>query len=197
MQNPKQHIIRIAENLFFKKGFHLTTIRDISRKANVNVSMISYYFNSKEQLYLNIFDELEEAMIKIRNAKFPIPNKSDAIKKFIQMTLKKMTAAHKTIFLLIAEQSHPSTSKVKVKIDQIKSLHLEYFLSIIDEGLTNSKTKTKEHLVLYHSIFGVSKELFMLYKSSKNFMADSNNKVTSDIYDQILKLFDPIILSLK
>ena len=194
MKDPKEHIIRIAENLFFKKGFHLTTIRDISRKAKVNSSMISYYFNSKEELYLTIFDQLENAMISIRNAEFLIPNKPDTIKQLIRITLKEMTAAYKTIFLLIAEQSHPSTLKVKAKIDQIKNLHLEYFLSIIDEGLINSRTK--EDMVLYHSIFGVSKELFMFYKFSENFKACSDNEVISYIYDQILKLFNPIILSL-
>ncbi|WP_231424707.1 TetR/AcrR family transcriptional regulator [Pedobacter sp. Leaf250] len=195
MKDPKEHIIRIAENLFFKKGFHLTTIRDISRKAKINSSMISYYFNSKEELYLTIFDQLENAMISISNAEFLIQNKPDTIKQLIRITLKEMTAAYKTIFLLIAEQSHPSTLKVKAKIDQIKNLHLEYFLSIIDEGLINSGRK--ERLVLYHSIFGVSKELFMFYKFNENFKAYSDNEVISDIYDQILKLFNPIILSLK
>jgi len=194
MKDPKEHITRIAENLFFKKGFHLTTIRDISRKAKVNSSMISYYFNSKEELYLTIFDQLENAMISIRNAEFLMANKPDTIKQLIRITLKEMTAAYKTIFLLIAEQSHPSTLKVKAKIDQIKNLHLEYFLSIIDEGLINSRTK--EDMVLYHSIFGVSKELFMFYKFSENFKACSDNEVISYIYDQILKLFNPIILSL-
>lgn len=195
MKDPKEHIIRIAENLFFKKGFHLTTIRDISRKAKINSSMISYYFNSKEELYLTIFDQLENAMISISNAEFLIQNKPDTIKQLIRITLKEMTAAYKTIFLLIAEQSHPSTLKVKAKIDQIKNLHLEYFLSIIDEGLINSGRK--ERLVLYHSIFGVSKELFMFYKFNENFKAYSDDEVISDIYDQILKLFNPIILSLK
>lgn len=50
-KNPtKQKVIDAASSLFFQKGFHGTSVRDIADKASVNVSLISYYFKSKQGL---------------------------------------------------------------------------------------------------------------------------------------------------
>lgn len=49
--NKKQiHILNIAEKLFAENGFDGTSVRTIAKEANVNVTMISYYFGSKEKL---------------------------------------------------------------------------------------------------------------------------------------------------
>src|SRR5690625_3955870 len=49
--NPtKQKVVDAATLLFFQKGFHGTSVRDIAERAMVNVSLISYYFKSKQGL---------------------------------------------------------------------------------------------------------------------------------------------------
>ncbi len=54
--NPKQlQIIEVAERLFAQKGFAGTSVRDIAQEADINVSMISYYFGSKEKLIEALF----------------------------------------------------------------------------------------------------------------------------------------------
>ncbi|MCE7062060.1 TetR/AcrR family transcriptional regulator [Dyadobacter sp. CY343] len=54
--NSKQiQIIEVAERLFAQKGFAGTSVRDIAQEADVNVSMISYYFGSKEKLIEALF----------------------------------------------------------------------------------------------------------------------------------------------
>ena len=40
----------VAEKLFAANGYNGTSVRDIASKAKVNVSMISYYFGSKEKM---------------------------------------------------------------------------------------------------------------------------------------------------
>jgi len=47
----KERILRAAFEVFAKRGFHNTTVRDICQKADVNVAAINYYFNTKEKLY--------------------------------------------------------------------------------------------------------------------------------------------------
>lgn len=55
--NAKQlQIIEVAERLFAGKGFSGTSIRDIAHEADINVSMISYYFGSKEKLIEALFE---------------------------------------------------------------------------------------------------------------------------------------------
>jgi len=54
--NAKQmQIIEVAERLFAMKGFAGTSVRDIAHEADINISMISYYFGSKEKLIETLF----------------------------------------------------------------------------------------------------------------------------------------------
>src|SRR2546423_9255156 len=53
----RYHILNIAEKLFASKGFNGTSVRDIAEAAHVNISMISYYFGSKEGLMQALFEE--------------------------------------------------------------------------------------------------------------------------------------------
>lgn len=70
INHSKQKVIDAASLLFFQKGFHGTSVRDIAEEASVNVSLISYYFKSKQGLleyaitqYYEIYlQELEEVI---------------------------------------------------------------------------------------------------------------------------------------
>lgn len=70
-KNPsKQKVIDAASSLFFQKGFHGTSVRDIAEKATVNVSSISYYFKGKQGLlehavagyYEEYLEHIEQAL---------------------------------------------------------------------------------------------------------------------------------------
>lgn len=56
-KEKQQQIINAAEKLFAGKGYEGTSIRDIAAAAGVNISMISYYFGSKEKLIEALFEE--------------------------------------------------------------------------------------------------------------------------------------------
>lgn len=69
--NPtKENVMKSATSLFYQKGFAGTSVRDIADKADVNVSLISYYFKSKQglleyavtQFYENYLKNLEEVI---------------------------------------------------------------------------------------------------------------------------------------
>ncbi|GGB27302.1 forespore capture DNA-binding protein RefZ [Virgibacillus dakarensis] len=63
--NPsKQKVIDAASSLFFQKGFHGTSVRDIADKACVNVSLISYYFKSKQGLLEHGVTQYYETYLK-------------------------------------------------------------------------------------------------------------------------------------
>ncbi|SFB25182.1 transcriptional regulator, TetR family [Lentibacillus halodurans] len=64
-KNPtKQKVINAASSLFFQNGFHGTSVRDIADKAAVNVSLISYYFKSKQGLLEYAVTQYYEAYIE-------------------------------------------------------------------------------------------------------------------------------------
>lgn len=56
----KDQILRAAKELFAERGFRDTTVREIAKRAGVNGAAINYYFDSKEALYVAIFEEAFE-----------------------------------------------------------------------------------------------------------------------------------------
>ncbi|WP_085991678.1 forespore capture DNA-binding protein RefZ [Oceanobacillus senegalensis] len=90
--NPsKQKVIKAASTLFFQKGFHGTSVRDIAARASVNVSSISYYFNSKQGLLeyavTNYYEEYLkdiEDMLKQSDLLTPIEKLKSLISTIIQ-----------------------------------------------------------------------------------------------------------------
>ncbi|NCD70201.1 TetR/AcrR family transcriptional regulator [Mucilaginibacter agri] len=46
-----------AKAVFTRKGFAATTVRDISAEADINLSLVNYYFRSKEKLFELIMTE--------------------------------------------------------------------------------------------------------------------------------------------
>ncbi|HEV7382051.1 MAG TPA: TetR family transcriptional regulator [Dyadobacter sp.] len=61
-------ILGVAEKLFSTKGFQGTSVRDIAEMAEVNVSMISYYFGSKDKLIEVLFElRITESRLRIEN----------------------------------------------------------------------------------------------------------------------------------
>ncbi|MFB3894803.1 MAG: TetR/AcrR family transcriptional regulator [bacterium] len=61
--DTKQHIINVASKLFAQYGYDAVSVRDIIRKANVNLGAITYHFGGKEELYRELILDIA---IKLR-----------------------------------------------------------------------------------------------------------------------------------
>ena len=59
----KERILNAAVKLFSEKGYNATSVRDIVSEANINVSMVSYYFRGKrgilEEILKDFFNKLK------------------------------------------------------------------------------------------------------------------------------------------
>ncbi|PKM81207.1 MAG: hypothetical protein CVU89_10515 [Firmicutes bacterium HGW-Firmicutes-14] len=54
----KDNIKREALSLFVKKGYEGTSVSDIAKKANIRASSIYFHYESKEQLFLSLFQDI-------------------------------------------------------------------------------------------------------------------------------------------
>jgi len=54
--DSKSKILKAAKKLFSKNSFDGTSTREIVKNAGVNISLISYYFKSKENVLFALFD---------------------------------------------------------------------------------------------------------------------------------------------
>lgn len=87
-ENSKSKILEVATKLFAENGFDGVSTRTICKQANINISMISYYFGGKQELYQAIIDNLTK-------------NLTEYVKTFVDfdMDLKKLSKKEKLDFL--------------------------------------------------------------------------------------------------
>ena len=69
--NPTQiKLIEAAEMEFAERGFHGTSVRDITARAGVNVAAVNYHFESKEGLFVAMIRHRTEPIDTLRMKMF-------------------------------------------------------------------------------------------------------------------------------
>jgi AcrR family transcriptional regulator len=72
LRDTRSRILDVAEELFGEQGFDRVSIRDITKKAQVNLAAINYHFGSKEDLIAAVFERrvvpVNEARLAALNA---------------------------------------------------------------------------------------------------------------------------------
>ncbi|WP_162127705.1 TetR/AcrR family transcriptional regulator [Flavobacterium phycosphaerae] len=134
--NEKQiEILQVAEQLFAEEGFDGTSVRDIAKKANVNIAMISYYFGSKEKmleaLVLNRISDMRLQLESLYNENIPPFAKVD---KMVELYISRINK-NKCIYQILHFEF--STKKRELNFDgftEMKKNNLETFKNIIKEG---------------------------------------------------------------
>lgn len=136
--NVKQlQIIKVAERLFADKGFAGTSVRDIAQEANVNVSMISYYFGSKEKLIEALFQvRMGESRSQMETL---ISNVDlDPFQKFnilIDSTIDRLMRNQSFHNIMLREQlSSERTPAISEHIRALKLRNVQLMQQLIQEG---------------------------------------------------------------
>ncbi|WP_201318280.1 TetR/AcrR family transcriptional regulator [Paenibacillus sp. EPM92] len=65
----KQNIYDVALELMKNRSFKEVTIEEISKKAGVSVGSFYYYFSSKEDIYIKLFQQMDEDLFRDFDAK--------------------------------------------------------------------------------------------------------------------------------
>ena len=113
--DTKTHIQEVAIDLFSKKGYHSTSIRDIAIEAKLNSSMVSYYFQSKENLYISLFKTFEVDYLKEFDDHSIFQTEDEALKKFISNSIEFGAKNKKMSILIFSEQIFRTSFTIKNK----------------------------------------------------------------------------------
>lgn len=69
--STKARILAAAEEVFATKGFAGASTREIAAKANVNISSLHYHWESKETLYLAVFENIYDRILDLVRRAIP------------------------------------------------------------------------------------------------------------------------------
>ena len=156
--NKQLQIIGVAEKLFAEKGFSGTSIRDISQEADINVSMISYYFGSKEKLIEALFEVRSKDFLKILESLLlnvdlsPMQKVNLMIDGVVNRLIEKQCFHNIVVREQLAGSRTPIISEL---LSVMKTRNLRAMESIIQEGQQlNVFTKDVDILMLSTTLLG-------------------------------------------
>ena len=134
--NDKQiEILNVAERLFAEEGFDGTSVRDIAKKANINVAMISYYFGSKEKLLeALVINRIGTMKLRLENLLQEDSTPIEKIDKLVAYYINQINTNRSIYQILHFELS---TKKREINTDaftEVKKSNLKIMESIVKEG---------------------------------------------------------------
>src|SRR6056297_649840 len=62
--STREKILKISRDLIIEKPYHTVSLNMIARKAGVTKPAFYYHFRNKEEIFLNIFDQIAEGFKK-------------------------------------------------------------------------------------------------------------------------------------
>ncbi|MEW6053937.1 MAG: TetR/AcrR family transcriptional regulator [Nitrospirota bacterium] len=96
----KKKIMQAAMDVFSRKGYAKTSIREIAKTAGISIGGVYLYFNTKEELYRNlIHDKRREMAAMIERTVSEAESASGALSKFLELYLE-YALKHKEFILL-------------------------------------------------------------------------------------------------
>ncbi len=117
--NAKQRIFETSVSLFARKGYAGVGIREIAKKAGVNISMINYYYEGKIGILKEIVNQCYD---KYYNAILNIGDKNTPLEERVHMLTHNLVA----FFRYHTELAIVAFSVIPVEIPEIIDLRIKW-----------------------------------------------------------------------
>lgn len=137
-KDPKarEKLINEAGKLFAEFGFQGVSTREIAKAADLNISLISYYFEGKEGLYLAVFKDFAIKAQENMNELMGDLTSPELTRKNFEKTMKDVLA---TLIRLKVQAPYASILMMREVIDGMPRTK-EFFentMSVMADGLIN------------------------------------------------------------
>jgi len=128
VRDTKQLLIDAAKILFAKNGYDGTSVKDISQKAQVNISLVSYHFQGKEGLFRACLQSHGQEHLKIAQKILSPPSSQAEFELRLRLFAEQIVDTH------IAE---PDVCKIlmrecEMQMPVARDLFKETFLKIYE-----------------------------------------------------------------
>ena len=186
MPTKEEHIMMVAEKLFAANGYNGTSVRDIATKAKVNVSMISYYFGSKENLMEELFKwRMEEGLNFAKNIlENDELNEIQKIDAFIDNFVNRVQRLRDFFLLIHTQQVISQNKNIQNFLKESKINYIEINQKIIEQGLEKGIfTKEPSYHLLQCTISGTIFNAMQGIKMYKEYLKKNNSGFDDKQYE--------------
>lgn len=128
----KKRLITAARTLFAKKGYDATSVKDISKAAHLNVSLVSYHFGGKEGLFKACLEQFGQERLETARQVLTPPDSIADMQTKLKEFLEKMILCqldYPEVIQIIHREAHTNRSFME---PILKNFFLKTFLVLVD-----------------------------------------------------------------
>ncbi|WP_027180300.1 TetR/AcrR family transcriptional regulator [Maridesulfovibrio bastinii] len=189
--SKKDKILYAAQEMFGRHGYANTTMKMIADRAGVASGLVSHYYGTKDNLFLEAGDDLIDKMLVFVTEKAQkAPSGLEAIGIFVKSYLD-FTLKNKETFPTLLRCSpfsddypdldrHQVASKFKKLIDQISN----YLEKGMADGSIEELPLTQTSFLLYGHIVGAVRTVFLAPYDSKGVFEEACHFIIRSIAKQ-------------
>ncbi len=163
-----QRILKISAKIFAEKGFHRTSVRDISRATKMSLAGLYYYFTTKEELlyliqercFVTLLHGWERAATADMDVRTRIRVFAENHLSFFCHNMHEMK--------VMAHEDESLTGEFQVKILVLKRRYVKVIMDLIRELQDREGKKGIDLRVATFSLFGMMNWIYTWYQPKRD-----------------------------
>jgi AcrR family transcriptional regulator len=152
VENKHQQIVDGACKIFFEKGYHPTTIRDIAKACGMSMGQLYHYIHSKDDVLYLIHKHMHKVWYdylkrsNLEKIEDPVQKFMEALKQILQF----QTENKKLIQFVYSESKYLDKKHFKVVLEMDYKYVIGFWRGLLEE--VNKKTSVKGDLDILASL---------------------------------------------
>ncbi|MEK6286487.1 MAG: TetR/AcrR family transcriptional regulator [Acidobacteriota bacterium] len=173
------HVLKTSAAVFADKGYHSTSMRDISRATKMSLSGLYYYFKSKEELLFLIQDYCFSTVIG--DCRRLLEGVDDPVRR-----LKLLIENHLNYFVqnmnemkVLSHEADSISGDLFKKVNAKKRQYVNLVMNLLDEIARENRVEGLDARVATFSLFGMMNWTYNWYNARKDVdVAGLSNNIT-------------------
>lgn len=137
--DKREQILDVAEDLFSLHGFEAVSVREISKAADINIAMISYYFGSKEKLYEEVVIRKLTTSDKIIDVISKQEKYADKLYAIIDLYIDRFFANRKLNNIIFREMALGQRTEMTELITERLFQNFQIISEVIKKGIKSGE----------------------------------------------------------
>jgi AcrR family transcriptional regulator len=164
-KNTQEVLLKAAVDLFYKKGYAGTSIRDVGVKAGVSNSLLYHYFKDKEEMLFEIIQafskEITDELAQIEKS---VPDPVERLRQMLTHHIKHGIKNRKKTRLIV-EELLSLTGKRREKVHEFERELYAFYMKTLKEIAASGRIRDNLDLtVVNFALFAPINWFFKWYK---------------------------------
>ncbi len=142
--DSREALLQAAKRVFAAKGFEGATVKDLADEAGVNVSLVSYHFGGKENLYRECMESFGTERVESVERMLKTPTSTEEFKLRLKMFAEDIIAIHEREGDTCRMIHRSMDTLDPVSVDIFKNIFVRIFnalLKFVESGKRNGLVK--------------------------------------------------------